>query len=377
MIILFLVAVIYSCGAQENTTNALSELVIVDEYRLPIPQDITINSWTQKGYVTADSISFLYYHDGSANQILVYDVESRFLVKIIDLAEYGPDGVGRARGLSIESPNRIWMSSIGRAGSYVINDDGKPVEWIPYEWEGEQMADYTSADNNPYRNIIFDGDIIYIPQRIPMYGYRPPTVDHSPIVKFDVKNKKMQLLDFKYPVDYYEKEMPVYFAFEALEDKLLFSLVGSHEVQMIDKATGQVDTKTVRSKYIIEDIKSKAGLGGVEEIMMYNASEPTYPEILPDPYRHLVYRIARLPPRDPEVIKENYNQLHWTPDRFSIIVCDEQLNVLFEQELPSRTYFPYGMFVDPSGIHIPKTHPEFYLASGSEDEMTYDVFVPK
>ena len=234
----------------------------------------------------------------------MYNILLRKLIHTITLSEDGAEGIGRATGLSIENLNSIWMSSIGRQGNFVIDSTGKPLQWIDYEWEDDQIPDYTAARNNPYGHNIFDEDAVYIPQRLAVVGFHSRADGYKPIAKLDRETKKMQLLNFVYPREYYESQLPRYFTFESIHNKLIFGLVGSHDIHLVDKKTGEFEVKTVRSKFITEDIKSKAGLSGYEEIMMYNASEPTYPAIIPDPFRKLIYRIARLPPKDPEVAKK-------------------------------------------------------------------------
>ena len=81
----------------------------------------------------------------------------------------------------------------------------------------------------------------------------------------------------------------------------------------------------------------------------------SYKNILYDKYRKVYYRFAY-----PETALEdnlNYMQiLHNGKKEFSIIILDEDLNIIGETKFPPFTYVPHICFIREDGLYISASH---------------------
>jgi hypothetical protein len=365
-----------SCTGQDQAQVTLNK---IRSYTLPLPDSIAPNSWTQKVCVSCseEGEDWLYYLSDDEDLIIVYNLMNRSIVKVIPLLQQGPNNVGSVAGFSVLNRDSIFLSAIGTANNEIINDKGEIIGKIRYSWEEEQLPDFTALASRFYTDLDFSGDLIFAPQGVPIYGYKPPTTDHRPIVEHNLRTGVSRLLNFKFPKEYYESNMPLVMSFSSDKESIYFSLMKDHHVFQIDKMTEEVNSMVVKSRFAPKEFKSMNGIGGMVEIKTYAAGSVGYSAVFADPYRNYIYRIVTMPPRHKERLNEALSQVYNVPDRLSIIVCDKNLNVLYEQELDERTYYPYGIFITKEGINIPKTHPDYFLERGKEDEMVYDVFLPE
>ncbi len=205
---------------------------------------------------------------------------------------------------------------------------------------------------------------------------RPPTIKHNPVIIHDVVKNVNRAHPFEFPKEHWEKGLESKMNFNHDKNHVYFSMAASHDVYRINRDAENVDTFRVKSDFAPDKMPSQLGFSGPEDVMLYDASNVRYTAIIPDRYRNLTYRLATLPPSDPETSKNKFFQLHMYPDRFSLIICDSEMNVVGEHVFPERTYFPHGIFVSHEGVHIPAAHPEYLVSNGMEDSVRYDIFVP-
>jgi hypothetical protein len=108
----------------------------------------------------------------------------------------------------------------------------------------------------------------------------------------------------------------------------------------------------------------KAGLKKLCEITIYG-------NLVYDKYRNVYYRIAYPGGEMEEDV--NYLEIYRTGrKKFSIIILDENLNVVGETLFPEYTYMSNVLFIDENGLHIRTNHsknPEF-----NEDVFIFDCF---
>ena len=373
--LIFSVVCMASCAGQNDETFALQKL---RQYTLPLPTGISLNSQVQKPCLNcSETDGDLLYYLSKEDVIIVYDITMGNIVEQITPFQEGPHNVGEVTGLTVYDRDSIFLAAIGNAGYTVINRKAEIVDELRLNWEEDQRPDYTNLANRFNVELGFGNNSIYIPQRIPIYGYRPPTVNHKPLVKYDVISKKSSLYDFQFPSRYYTSNLPLAPTFTSDDQFLYYGLIKHHHVFRINKFDGVVDSVSVRSQFAPEVFINMSGLAGMVELKTHMASTPHYNALLPDPARDYIYRIVVLPPKDLAAVEEDYQKVYDTPERFSIIVCDRELNILHEQEFPEREYNPYGIFINKEGLHLPKTHPDFFVERGKEDEMVYEVFAPK
>ena len=100
---------------------------------------------------------------------------------------------------------------------------------------------------------------------------------------------------------------------------------------------------------------------GMEKSCKLFVENPTFKNILYDPYRNVYYRIGEFP--------QKFTGLKWLKE-ITIIVYDESFHYLTEKRI--KGYYPnapYTMFIGPEGLH--------FQVKSSEDQMTFRTFVLK
>jgi hypothetical protein len=372
----FLILLLVSSCIEDNE-DSFGEFKNIKSYTLSVPDDLAPNSWAQKFYSGNDE-RLLYYLNDDEQKLVVFDIARKSLVKEIELSQQGPNNVGEVFSFSVFSRDSIVLASGPFPFNFVINEDGGKVGKYDYSWNASygQEPDFVSLESRYFTDFSTSNKFDYFVQRVPYRGMKPKKVSHRPIVKFNRSTKEYSLLDFKYPEEYWIQGLPDNLTFNHDEKSIFYGLTGDHNLYSIIKEDGRERKHFLKSKFAPDDMPTTSGFSSREDVMLYDAMTPRYTALIPDPYRKLYYRIVCLPPSDLSVAKAKPTQLHFYPDRFSIMVLDQSMKVKFETAFPEKQYFPHGIFIDEEGIHIPKTHPEFFVALGRESEFLYDVFVP-
>lgn len=344
----------------------------ISSYNLPVPPDISPNSWRQKFH----GGKYLYYLEQHAQKIIVFDIDLKRMTREISFHSKGPDDVGEVFSFSVFSHDSIVLASGPFTFNYIVNREGRKVGKFDVEIpEGiDQEVDHTRLFSRYFADLSNDPDNVYFLQRIPYTAFYEESTEHYPILKLSKVTGEYSVIDFKYPKSYFEQRLPEHMTFNHDSENLYFGLIGDHNLYVINKSTEMIEKYYLKSEFAPEQMKNTLDQSSPIDVMMYDAVNPRYTALLPDPYQKLFYRIVCLPPTDLSLAKEKTTQLHYCPDRFSIMVLDEKMNVILEQVLPERQYFPHGIFVTEDGVHIPKTHPEYFVQRGDESSFEYEVF---
>ena len=373
--LLILSALLFTCESDQTDQVDSSRLVQSASYELHLPTGNAPNSWAQKFY-DRDEANFLYYLDKDTQELLIYSITGRTLNKKIKLASDGPDGFGPSLSFSVKSPDSIYFSVNGAPTLYIADESGRSIGTLDIDWSAtsKQVPDYTALRSRYYTDLSFDGQYVYIPQRVPYRGVKPAEIEHQPIARYDELTGLSELLPFDYPKEYWEASLPDNLTLNSDARFLYFGFTGDHNIYRVDKQNFSVKKVHAKSRFAPDDIPNTRNIAGPDDVMLYDAMTPRYTALLPDKYRNVFYRIVCLPPSDISVAKQKFNQLHYYPDRFAIMVLDSELRVLHEKEFAERRYFPHGIFVNREGIHVPRTHPEYMVTTGNEDVMIYDIY---
>jgi hypothetical protein len=355
----------------------VEEFVLQESYHLPTPVGTKANSWFQKFYEDGEDRK-LYSLNDDKQRMYVYDIDKKSIENSFEFIKEGPGAPGTVLGFTVIEPNKIALSSGMRPYSIIIDEENRVLDTLNYRVSGDQEPTYLRMGARDFVDFAFGADKHFFIQRVFYRGIqnRPQRIEHHPIVIHDVDKGENRLHPFKFPNDYWEKGLNSKMTLNHDSDYVYLSMVASQDIYRFNRITEDVDTFRVKSLYAPESMPSQLGFTGPVDVMLYDASNVRYTAIFPDSYRNRIYRLVTLPPSDPSVSKQKYPQLHMYPDRFSLIICDENMNVLGEHTFPERTYFPHGIFISKDGIHIPATHPEYLVANGFEDSVRYDVFLP-
>ena len=345
----------------------------IHNFSISTPPDSKSNSKSSKYLASANALYSLDYENQA---IFVHNLGNNAPnYQKVKLNADGPNGIGKAYSISALSKDSIIVVRAGPGVLSIIDRSGKILETIRYDFSGEQEPDFTGFRNRHKKDVfLYRDSLLFFPQRVPFRGSRPESIDHRPIGYYDLHRKTFHLLDFKYPNEYWNQKLLNDFTFCGNGKYLYFGLAAQHFIWQYDLTTGSHKKISSKSSSFPEEFVGEQEFGDVYERTAFLVTQPQYNSVLADPHRDLIYRLAIIPYEDVAYAKGKSVQLFQYPDIFSVIVSRTDGTQVGEYTFPPRTYFPYGMFVSSQGLNVPKSHPEYLIENGSEDEVVYDVF---
>jgi hypothetical protein len=130
----------------------------------------------------------------------------------------------------------------------------------------------------------------------------------------------------------------------------------------------------VKSKSIGKIVIETRRIEERNDYAKYNYGAQCYGNLIHDPYRKLYYRFA-YPGVDLENGPDYVSLTALGRKKFSIIILDEDFNVIGETMFPEWVYCPTVMFVSRDGLYICNNHP--MNPSFNEDILTFECFEVK
>lgn len=177
-----------------------------------------------------------------------------------------------------------------------------------------------------------------------------------------------------FPKSYLENYWPNSFILhskvENKNNELVYSWNAIDSLFVMDLETGGMEKKLAKSQWIKPfDFTSEPITK--ENDRKIPVTYGHYFRLIFDPYRELYYRFVWIP-RDP-IPQELFSANSIYKNKFSIMVLDEDLELLEEKVLEPEIYQPYLAFVGKKGLYLPRTN--VFNPEISENEIKMDVFV--
>lgn len=308
-------------------------------------------------YTDENGREFLTFQNNVEPEILWYDLASQKYVKTIKLEKEGNNGVGVFCGYQIYSENEIYIPEMMQTVIDVVNTRGEIIRKIKYEKtsSGKPTIPFVSP-SFPYKPIYILNKKLYIsqsPNRAlnDVLANSPVTLIldtiNNSVREFDIRFPKVVSeealrgntlgVEFNYSMCYNGKEFVYSFFFD--EDISIVSLEG--------KILNKVKAKSRYLEKLYDEMKAPADMSELVEII---CKIPMYGNLIYDEYRKVYYRFVY-----PETELENDNFMDiWQLGRskFSVMILDENFNVLGETLLPENTYASNLFFIREDGLYI-------------------------
>lgn len=174
-----------------------------------------------------------------------------------------------------------------------------------------------------------------------------------PLLHFIV-NKDSTITDNnigRFPYNYYEDDKTMYPFNVAItytinsKNQIIVSHFADHNLYIYD-LDGKETIKKCKSKYI-KKLPGKISVFEMdnEQLMMNRSSMNTYFGIIFDPYRNYYYRFINL---------SDMGNSHSMPNDFSIMILDNNFNIVGEQMFKKTPYMCIGAHVIPEGLMLKK-----------------------
>lgn len=311
---------------------------------------------------TADK-EYLYFQNGSRPELLIYDIYNGSMVKRNTYEVEGANAIkgGFLNGFMMLDCNQIFISGLADGSLYKTDSTGI----VKFEMDISNRLDgYTLLpcfkDNGSMQVI---GNKIYLPQSL-NWQMGNKVVKNSPLLFcVDMVSGDVEPLPVVFPEQLFDVRIERGTSATIVSEykccyngrQLVYSFAYMEDLMVVDPITFHVEYKSGKSQYI-DDIESPFIRNTDERLVQRKICEsPAYGNIIYDNENKVYYRIVYVP----QEIERDVNMLallHCGRKQFSIMIYDEDFNIIGEQLFPSYTYNPRLCFVSKGNLYISTNH---------------------
>lgn len=355
---LLIILLINACNTPCDSHLSRLHLVRSDStIRIPIGDQEVPTSRNIRRFVD-NGREYLAVENSNLNKIDVYDLQELSFDKSIKLFKEGPNGIGRMSGFDMINYDSIFVCSRGYGFQvclidsssllkkrYKIEENFSPYFSFEDFWSSYGTGVYKLA-GGLFLNNQFRDEMEYFDNHFQEYsiGYWNDGVDEK-CVNYKVKYPDMRKCSSKV----FMPENNVIFC----GTTPIINFQFGHQIF--------VWKDSIWREYMVESKFFKTRLSALSQsassinaIEKNYAESPCYPVLMYDSYRNVYYRFA-YPGID---VKADDDMMGMAEFRslFSIIVLDNNFNVLDEVLLPENTYNNNMFFINQSGLWISTNH---------------------
>ncbi len=315
-------------------------------------------------YTSPDSSNYLYYLSGYTNKICVFNIDSQKLINTIELQQRGPNGVGNVNGFEVINSDSIYITSNFRKRLYLINPQGKLISYLDYsKYKQDYLINAPNTRSLENMRIGFKDSKIYLPY-YPGYDEgnykRIPPENIRFVAILDTLNKTAETLNIGFPKDYWKKSYyPTFFGFFIYKEIFYINYMYNNRVL----------TSTDSENWKSYNISSKyANIG--KYIPRGEGLNTDYARLVADPYKNIFYRFVR---HKQAIIKgRTMIDLIRYPQKFSIIILNNKLEIIGETIFPADIYDMHGYFITKDGLYLSLSNP--FNHNYNEDLLEFQLF---
>lgn len=375
--LLFLLFSIISCQTDKPNDYLIFNDFLTNQVFLSLDDSTSLDFFFIHTYSDSSKNFFLSLNP-ITNSVDKYSLESCELVKRISVPIDGPEGInGILQGFTYHNSDSIFLYIKGKVnGGIIINDEGKFIDRLRHrdvESEARTLINHTSTGSNP--TIKINGKLYFM--RYPLFDtYNPSNInDQYPLsLSYDLTKKELEFDSLiTYPT-FYQNEIWSIF-------DLTFSRTFNEKKQTViswplldylliyDIQNGKMSKKSAKSILDKEISKPYPGTPRADQPDNTTLSGLRYRTIIYDPWKSLYYRIAVLPLSDvdgKQYFPNSYEQ------EFSILVLDQDFNLLKEVFFPGKVYNHFNISVNRKGLLLMKNNQ--FDQTLNEDSLRIDIF---
>ncbi|NJL77377.1 MAG: DUF4221 family protein [Saprospiraceae bacterium] len=317
----------------------------------------------------------LSYYTDEEHTIQMVDLNESIFLPSIPLAKEGTNKVESVNDIIVHNKDSIFVFSGELQQIYLINGQGAVIKKIDLAkiLENEKLPTYV-VSNSPESKIIYWSDkkllIFQVTYELSDSYYTPELYKHPFIGLYSLENEKLEKIG-RYPESYQENET----AFEDyypiatdFKDKIVTCYGVSHHVGATNLSNQSTEFYCAKSNF----------LGTSFNLLQYDAPFPKrnefyrtsgfYTKILYDKYNNCYYRLVK---HDQNNKDENDKLSQYLQSKWSILVLDNQLNVVKEAIFDDKLYDFDIIAVTRNGLLISKENP--FSSSNQEEVLSFDL----
>jgi hypothetical protein len=361
LIVLFFTTIQYNCSSKkvdsdEPQSGSKFFLELNDSLKIPIDDATNYKNNYAQFWEDAE-LKKQYYAilNGNTYKIQVYDLSTKELVYTYSVEKDGKYGIGKQmRGFYLKSFDSLYVASTMTCKVFLLNRNSEVIK--SYSVCNESSNSHPSALT---RAPMFMKDNLLFMSAHPWVKADGDFWTHELFLELNTISGAFRYY-FKPPVKFRGKSWGVFHHHHG------YTVNDKYEV--VHNFTFDKDIY-VRNVFDDSPIKAEAAPSRYFDEVLPWQTEPidvtddgdeefyitsnSYKSILWDKWRKVYYRFAE---RGVELFDDEGLRRDWTDKKLSVIIIDEEFNVVGESEIPSNTYFIADSFVTKDGLHISTNH---------------------
>lgn len=324
-------------------------------------------------YKDKEGKEYLTFQNDFENEIHFYDLKTqKWMFKVTPELD-GANGVGKFFGYRIIDLENILLTNSDVEEIAVVDSANRLKEQLVYDKTSEGTPLKRSFSTTLFhRPIQVIGDKIYSTSRCNRKAKINPVS-----ITIDMKTKEINYLPFFYP------KLPIEmtraklwgaednFSREFDGKRFIYSFYFDEDIYVTSIDHKNVERKKVKSKYI-DKLHMLDDFG--QHTMLDKCENEEYGALIYDPYRNVYYRIVHPKVEIEKKLKrqEVIELIDYGRKNFSIIIMDENFNVIGETLFPDYTYNCNVMFVHKDGLYISASHA--FNENYTDDNLIFQCF---
>ena len=357
----FFLIVCIACTQQKEKTNSASlyTLHLTNECLTFNIDDSTYIPLSNIFYFK-DSDEYIAFTNKEKPEICIYNIHQKDLYKKIKYRTEGNNSIVRNIGnIYIENLNNLYLDSPYTTYIYKSDNNGNILN----------KYDFSKADNNiPLTTMISSmGQFEIINGKIYLTQNINRTYDNNIIAQsslaaiIDTTKQSVYLSSIKYPPIITERDFGTSAGFGYQYRRIfdgknfIYSFLYSDTIYQVSIDHQNTRKVIAKSKYIPHIKVNRLHTTDFNKILRMTCEEATYEDIIYDKYRNVYYRFAC--PQTTIDTNDSYLEIiRYGKKQFSIVILDENLNVIGETLFPEFTYVPTAHFVTKDGLYLSRSH---------------------
>lgn len=350
----FLILLLLSCNGRRGPAAGYT-LQATDgylEYPLEGTSKLTIKALFP--YRDKDGQEYLTLQTTAGNRIVFYEMATGQPVFEIQPDWEGPNGTGPFLGYYVQDLDNLYLTALGKAELIRIDRNARIKEKIRYDEAADRTPLHAAnALSFVYKPLYLLNGQLYILSECNRLSSPNPVS-----ACIDTATHAIRALPFSYPsFPHSENKAKAYGVESSLSrcfdgQQFVYSFHFDETLYVASPDHQTVRKIPARSRYIPHvEIPDENKNYSFAQMLKRMCENPNYGNLIHDPYRNVYYRIAY--PRTEIEPDENCVDIwQYGRKKFSILILDENFQVVGETLLPENTYNSTLWFVRADGLYL-------------------------
>ena len=305
---------------------------------------------------------YLYFQNFSSPELLIYDIPSGSLVKRTRFEVEGSNAIqgGFLHGYMMTDCNRIYISGKADGRIYETDTTGCIKNEIRFGESENGYRPLSCFSDNGKMELV--DEKLYLPQGL-NFQLGDKVMESPLMCCVNMETGNVEPLPISFP-QLLKKERVVRGEPTSIVSKykfcydgnnFVYSFAYSDELMVVDSKTLDVNYKSGESRYISDIEVPVFRDSDIRNINKKLCEYPAYDNILYDNENRVYYRIVYVPQEMEENV-DLISMIRGGRKLFSIMIYDENFNVIGENLFPEYTYNPRLSFVYKGSLYISTNH---------------------